>query len=119
MQFIPLHMSKSLAHGLLLHILLTCLWSIHYTMSNGCDPISNYLCAQAVFSGNYDNCAGVIANYPGTWGVCEIKDCMDLDSVNNYTGMSEIQRQQVADCLFIPIISGYFPTIQSMKCKIS
>ena len=81
------------------YALLVFIWNIQYINCHTCDPISNYLCAQAVFSGNYDNCAGVIDNFPDTWGVCEIKDCMDLDSINNYTGISKIQRQQVNRCL--------------------
>ena len=78
-----------------------------------CYPHGDYICAMALYSGQYDNCSQVIQESPDWWGVCEINTYQDLDAINIYKGLSSAERSLV--CIEFQVISKTDLTL-NMKC---
>ncbi len=71
------------------------------TSRQTCDPTRDYLCGIAHATGDYDKCSEAIADFPETWGVCEVRDCQDLDMINKAKGMSPSERKQVNNVITV------------------
>ena len=69
---------------------------IHNSQGQTCNDQSDYLCYIGLNSGDYDKCSQVIEDFSETWGVCEVRDCEDLDKINTEKGMSTLERAQVS-----------------------
>ena len=66
-----------------------------------CDPRLDLLCSEGILNANYTGCASVIQQLKESWGVCEMRNCKDLDEVNMVKGMSESERQLVREELLL------------------
>ena len=62
-----------------------------------CDVNADYLCAVAANSGDYDNCSFAIDTFPDIWGMCEVRDCEDLDKINIQKEMAPSERERVCN----------------------